>query len=56
MEAQFDAVLYLGPLASMILERPRVWPCDEPALPERLRRLRLQRPALADQVARRCTR
>lgn len=56
MEEQFDAVLYLGPLASMILERPPVWPCDEPALPERLRRLRLQRPALADQVASRCTR
>ena len=54
MEDQFDAVLYLGPLASIELARPTAWRCDEAALPERLRRLRLQRPGLAERVAAEC--
>ena len=43
-----DAVLYVGPLAKITLERPQPWRCSEPAMAERLRRIRLQRPALAD--------
>jgi hypothetical protein len=56
LEEQFDAVLYLGPLASLTLARPQPWRCSEPAMPERLRRLRLQRPALADRVEQECVR
>jgi hypothetical protein len=55
MEQQFDAVLYLGPLASITFARPPAWPCAEPALPERLRRLALRAPALADRVKQSCT-
>ena len=56
MEDQFDAVLYLGPLASITLGRPQAWRCSEPAMAERLRRLRLQRPQLADRVEQECVR
>jgi hypothetical protein len=56
MEDQFDAVLYLGPLSTITLGRPRPWRCSEPAMGERLRRLRLQRPALADRVEQECVR
>jgi hypothetical protein len=56
LEEQFDAVLYLGPLASITLGRPQPWRCVEPAMPERVRRLRLQRPALADRVEQECVR
>jgi hypothetical protein len=56
MEDQFDAILYLGPLASLTLARPQPWRCSEPAMPERLRRLRLQRPQLADRVEQECVR
>jgi hypothetical protein len=56
LEDQFDAVLYLGPLASITLGRPQPWRCSEPAMPERLRRLRLQRPQLADRVEQECVR
>jgi hypothetical protein len=55
IEEQFDAVLYLGPLASITLSRPPAWPCNEPALPERLRRLDLQRPGSSDRVKQQCT-
>jgi hypothetical protein len=54
MQDQFDAVLYLGPLASLKLTRPPAWPCAEPALPERLRRLALRAPALADRIKQTC--
>ena len=54
MEEQFDAVLYLGPLASITFSRPPAWPCTEPALPERLRRLALRAPALADRIKQNC--
>jgi len=56
MEDQFDAVLYLGPLASITLGRPQPWRCSEPAMAERLRRLRLQQPQLADRVEQECVR
>jgi hypothetical protein len=56
MEDQFDAVLYVGPLSTIRLGRPRPWRCSEPALAERLRRLRVQRPALADRVEKECVR
>jgi hypothetical protein len=56
MQDQFDAVLYLGPLASITLGRPQPWRCSEPALPERLRRLALQRPDLADRLKQECVR
>jgi hypothetical protein len=54
LEDQFDAVLYLGPLAAITLARPPPWPCSEPAWPERLRRLGLQGPALAERLQREC--
>ena len=56
LEDQFDAVLYLGPLSTITLARPQPWRCSEPAMPERLRRLRLQRPQLADRVEQECVR
>ena len=56
LEEQFDAVLYLGPLATISLGRPQPWRCSEPAMAERLRRLRLQRPGLADRVEQECVR
>lgn len=56
MEEQFDAVLYLGPLATITLARPQPWPCAEPALPERLRRLGLLRPAIAERAKQDCLR
>ncbi len=54
MQDQFDAVLYVGPLSQIVLGRPRPWRCSEPAMAERLRRLALQRPALADRVKSEC--
>jgi hypothetical protein len=54
MEDQFDAVLYLGPLATIAFARPRPWRCSEPALPERVRRANLQRPGLGDRVKAGC--
>jgi CHAT domain-containing protein len=54
IEEQFDAVLYLGPLASLTFSRPPPWPCNEPALPERLRRLDLVRPGSSDRVKQQC--
>jgi hypothetical protein len=56
MEDQFDAVLYVGPLASITFARPQPWRCAEPAMAERLRRLRLQRPQLAARVEQECVR
>jgi hypothetical protein len=56
IQEQFDAVLYLGPLATITLARPQPWRCSDPAMPERLRRLALQRPALADRVKQECVR
>jgi len=56
MEDQFDAVLYLGPLSTITLARPSLWRCSEPAMTERLRRLRLLRPQLADRVEQECLR
>ena len=56
LEEQFDAVLYLGPLATLTLARAQPWRCAEPAMAERLRRLRLQRPQLADRVEQECVR
>ena len=56
LEEQFDAVLYLGPLATISLGRPQPWRCAEPAMAERLRRVRLQRPALADRIEQECVR
>jgi hypothetical protein len=54
MEEQFDAVLYLGPLSAITLDRPTGWRCDEPALPERVRRANLQRPGLGDRIKSQC--
>jgi len=54
IEDQFDAVLYVGPLSTITLARPKPWRCSEPAMAERLRRLTLQRPALADRVKKEC--
>jgi hypothetical protein len=54
MQDQFDAVLYVGPLSSITFARPRPWRCSEPAMGERLRRLTLLRPALADRVKKEC--
>jgi hypothetical protein len=54
MQDQFDAVLYLGPLSQITLRRPPPWRCSEPAMAERLRRLNLQRPALAERVKKDC--
>jgi hypothetical protein len=54
MEEQFDAVLYLGPLATMKFARPQPWRCTEPALPERVRRANLQRPGLGDRLKSQC--
>jgi DNA-binding TFAR19-related protein (PDSD5 family) len=56
MQDQFDAVLYVGPLATITSERPKPWRCSHPAMEERLRRLRLQRPSLADRVQQECVR
>jgi DNA-binding TFAR19-related protein (PDSD5 family) len=56
LEDQFDAVLYVGPLAKMTLARPQPWRCAEPAMAERLRRIRLQRPARADRLEKECVR
>ena len=55
MEDQFDAVLYLGPLSTIKLGRPRPWRCDEPALAERVRRANLQRPGMGDRIQTQCT-
>jgi hypothetical protein len=54
LQDQFDAVLYLGPLTSITLGRPTPWRCAEPAMAERLRRLELQRPALAERIKKEC--
>jgi hypothetical protein len=54
IEEQFDAVLYLGPLSTLVLDRPQPWPCADPAWDERVRRLRLQRGAFADRVRQAC--
>jgi hypothetical protein len=54
MEDQFDAVLYLGPLSTITLARPRPWRCAEPAFPERVRRANLQRPGLGDRLKGQC--
>lgn len=54
MEEQFDAVLYLGPLSAIVLDRPPAWPCAEPAFAERVRRANLQRPGMGDQIKSRC--
>jgi hypothetical protein len=54
MEEQFDAVLYLGPLSTITLSRPQRWRCDEPALPERIRRANLQRPGMGDRIKTQC--
>ena len=54
MEDQFDAVLYVGPLSAITMGSPRPFKCSEPAMAERLRRLRIQRPALADRLAKEC--
>ena len=54
MEEQFDAVLYLGPLSAIALDRPPAWPCGEPAFAERVRRANLQRPGMGDQIKSRC--
>jgi len=54
MQDQFDAVLYLGPMAAIHFERPKPWHCDEPALAERVRRANLQRPGLGDRVKSQC--
>ena len=54
MEEQFDAVLYLGPLSTIKLARPRPWRCAEPAFPERVRRLNLQRPGMGDRIKSQC--
>ena len=56
LEDQFDAVLYLGPLSTITLARPQPWRCSEPATTERLRRLRLLRPQLADRAEQECLR
>jgi hypothetical protein len=55
MEEQFDAVLYLGPLSAITLDRPKPWSCAEPALAERVRRANLQRPGMGDGIKARCT-
>jgi hypothetical protein len=54
MEEQFDGVLYLGPLSAITLGRPTGWRCDEPALPERVRRANLQRPGMGDRIKTQC--
>ena len=54
MQDQFDAVLYLGPLSTIKLGRPRPWRCDEPALAERVRRANLQRPGMGDRLQTQC--
>jgi hypothetical protein len=54
MEDQFDAVLYLGPLSAITLDRPTPWRCDEPAWPERVRRVNLQRPGMGDRLKAQC--
>ena len=54
MEEQFDAVLYLGPLSTITLDRPTPWRCDEPAWPERIRRANLQRPGMGDRLKTQC--
>jgi hypothetical protein len=55
MEEQFDAVLYLGPLSTITLDRPTPWRCDDPAWPERVRRANLQRPGFGDRLKTQCT-
>jgi hypothetical protein len=54
MQDQFDAVLYVGPVSAATLARPKPWKCSEPAMAERLRRLGLERPALAERVRKEC--
>jgi hypothetical protein len=54
MQDQFDAVLYLGPLSTITLDRPKMWRCAEPAMPERLRRVELQRPGMAARIRETC--
>ena len=54
MEEQFDAVLYLGPLSTIMLDRPTPWRCDDTAWPERVRRANLQRPEMGDRLKAQC--
>jgi hypothetical protein len=54
MEEQFDAVLYLGPLSTITLDRPKPWRCDDAAWPERVRRANLQRPGFGDRLKTQC--
>jgi hypothetical protein len=54
MQDQFDAVLYLGPLSTITLDRPKMWRCAEPAMPERLRRVELQRAGMAARIRETC--
>ena len=54
MEDQFDAVLYLGPLSTITLARPKPWPCAEPALAERVRRANVQRAGMGDRIKSQC--
>ena len=54
MQDQFDAVLYLGPTAAVALARPKPWRCSDPAMPERLRRVALVRPGLAERIKQDC--
>jgi hypothetical protein len=54
MQEQFDAVLYLGPQATMTFDRPKPWRCSEPALAERLRRLELRRPGMGARIKAQC--
>jgi hypothetical protein len=54
MQDQFDALLYLGPLSTITLERPKLWRCAEPAMAERLRRVELQRAGMAARIKETC--
>ena len=54
MQEQFDAVLYLGPLSQITLVRSPPFRCSDPTLPERLRRVSLARPPLAERMKKEC--
>jgi hypothetical protein len=54
MQEQFDAVLYVGPPASIKFARAERWPCNDPAFAERLRRAALIRPSIADRLKKDC--
>ena len=56
MQEQFDAVLYLGPLSQVTLRRPPPLRCSDPTLLERLRRVSLSRPPLAERMKKDCER